>query len=74
VFGSGEDKYKFWWSGEKDRVGGAGVLARDEFVEQVIEVERITPRIMKVKKVIENNVGNIISLYAPQTGSPEREK
>jgi exonuclease III len=49
VFGSGEEKYKFWWSGEKNRAGGVGVLVRDEVVEDVIEVEIKTP--------ICNNVG-----------------
>jgi hypothetical protein len=51
VFGSAEEKYKFRWSVEK-RKTEQNVLVRDELVDEVIEVKRVTPRIMKVKMVM----------------------
>jgi hypothetical protein len=43
-------------------------------VDEVIEVERITPRILKVKMGIRKKVGHIFSVYALQAGRLEREK
>lgn len=74
VFGSGEEKYKFWWSGEKERAGGVGVLVKEDLIENIIEVVRVTSRIMKISIVIGKKVGHIFSVYAPQVGRPQEEK
>jgi hypothetical protein len=74
MFGCGEEKYKLWWSGEKQKRGGVGVLVREDLVEDVIEVIRISARIMKIKMVIGNKVWHIFSVYAPQVGRAEEEK
>jgi hypothetical protein len=50
------------------------MLVRDELVEEVIEVERITHRIMKAKMVMGKKVGHIFLMYASQAGRPETEK
>jgi phage host-nuclease inhibitor protein Gam len=49
-------------------------MIRDELVKEVIEVGRVTPRIMKVKMVMGKKVGHIFSVYAPQAGRLETEK
>ena len=51
-----------------------GILVRENVVEDVIQVERINSRIMKIKIVMGKKVGNIFSVYAPQVGRPEAEK
>ena len=31
-------RYKLWWSGNNDRIGGVGILVKEELYEKVIEV------------------------------------
>ncbi|KAK3876473.1 hypothetical protein Pcinc_018758 [Petrolisthes cinctipes] len=73
MFGCGEERYKLWWSGEKKKVGGVGILVRENLVVDVIQVERINARIIKIKIIMERKVANIFSVYA-QVGRPEEEK
>ena len=74
MFGDGEDKYKLWWSGEMDRAGGVGVLVREECMGDVVEVSRVTPRILKIKKVLGKMLVHIYSVYAPQVGGPKKKR
>ena len=74
VFKHGEDHFKFWWSGNPNGVGGVGIMLRRDLEEEVVEVERINPRIMKVKIVMGGRVVQVISAYAPQAGRPDEEK
>lgn len=73
LFGCGEECYKFWWAGEKKKAG-VGLLVREDLVEDVIQVERINARIIKMKIVVGRKVMNIFSVYVPQVGRPEEEK
>ena len=41
MFGCKEECYKLWWSGEKKKRGGLGILTQEDLVEDVIQVERI---------------------------------
>ena len=41
MFGCKEERYKFWWSGEKKKRGGMGILVTEDLVEEVIQVKRI---------------------------------
>ena len=34
-------KYKLWWFGKGDGVGGAGVMVMEELCEKVVEVRRV---------------------------------
>ena len=38
TFGSGEEKYKFWYSGNNEGTNGVGVLLLEELLSNVIEV------------------------------------
>ena len=42
MFGCGEKRYKFWWSGEQKKAGGVGVLVQGYLMEDVIQIERIS--------------------------------
>ena len=33
-------KYKLWWKGNNDRIGGVGVLVREELCEKVVEKKK----------------------------------
>ena len=74
VFGEGEEGYKFLWIGERDKRGGVGILIREELVKEIVEVKRITARIIKIKSVLEGNLMHVISVYAPQGGKTQEEK
>ena len=33
-------RYKLWWSGNYDGIGGAGILVKEELCKKVVEIER----------------------------------
>ena len=35
-------RYKLWWSGKGDKVGGVGIMVKEELCEMVIEVGRVS--------------------------------
>ena len=35
-------RYKLWWSGKGDGVGGVGVMVKEELCEKVVEVRRVS--------------------------------
>ena len=39
-------RYKLWWSGRGDGVGGVGVMVKEDLCEKVVEVRRISNRVM----------------------------
>ena len=73
AIGSGIERYKFW-SGNKARQNGVGVLVHEEMVEDVTEIKRANERIMKIKIVLGGNKVHVFSAYAPQIGRTEKEK
>ena len=60
-------RYKLWWSGRGDGVGGVGVMVKEELCEKVVEA-RTSDRVMTVV-VFEEDVLSLICGYAPQSGS-----
>ena len=51
AFGSNEEKYKFWYNGNKDGTNGVGILVHQELVERVLNVERYSDRLMKITMI-----------------------
>ena len=41
-------RYKLWWSGKGDGVGGVEVMVKEELCENVVEVRRVGDRVMTV--------------------------
>ena len=39
-------RYKLWWSGNRDGIGGVGILVKEELCEKVVEVRRGSDRVM----------------------------
>ena len=74
MFGDGEERYKFWWSGGESKIGGVAVMVRENWVENIIEVVRIDERMMKVKMVCGKEIISFFSTYAPQQGRTDEEK
>ena len=54
VIGDGNEKYKFFWSGEATGEAGVGILVKLDMAEDVMDVKRINSRIMWLKIKIGN--------------------
>ena len=70
----GDFKYKLYWKGEETDRGGVGLMVKHYLVESVMEVRRVSPRIISIDIVVNEKVVNVISVYAPQSGRSEEEK
>jgi len=66
--------YKFFWVGCEKGVSGVGVLVADRWVDSIIEVKRVSERILVLRVVVGKSVLNLVSAYAPQSGRPIEEK
>src|SRR3989441_8067361 len=51
-----------------DGLAGVGVLVAEKWVENVVEVKRLSDRLMLIRVSIGTNILNVISGYAPQVG------
>ena len=60
------ETYRLWWSGKGDGVGGVGVMV-NEMCEEVVEVRRVSVRVMTVV-VFEGDLLRLIYGYTPQIG------
>ena len=49
-------------------------MVKHDLVESVMEVRRVSPRIISINIVVNEKVVNVISVYAPQSGRSEEEK
>ena len=50
----------FLWMGEKYKRGGVGILIREELEKDIVEVKRITTRIIKIKLILGGNLMPVI--------------
>ena len=66
--------HKFFWMGCEEGISGVGVLVAESWVEKVLEVKRVSERLMVVRVIIGKSVLNLVSVYAPQVGRAMEEK
>ena len=45
-------RYEMWWSGKGDGVGRVGVMVKEELCEKVVEVRRISDRVITLVVVL----------------------
>ena len=67
-------EYKLYWKGEETGRGGVGLMVKHDLIESVMEVRRVSPRIISIDIVVNEKVVTVISVYAPQSGRSEEEK
>ena len=60
--------YKLFWMGCKNGIHGVGMLVANRWIEKVLEVKRVSERLMVVRVIVGRSVLNLISLHAPQMG------
>ena len=70
----GSSRYKFFWQGSPKRVHGAGVLVSEEFLNNLVEVQRLSARPMIAKSEINKNLVNVISACSQQIRSSAQVK
>ncbi|KAJ8348945.1 hypothetical protein SKAU_G00275370 [Synaphobranchus kaupii] len=66
--------YKFFYHGVDGRRNGVGVILKEEYARGVLEVRRVSDRVIALKLVREGVMVNVISAYAPQVGCEMEEK
>ncbi|KAK3508871.1 hypothetical protein QTP70_011009 [Hemibagrus guttatus] len=66
--------FKLFYYGVDSKRNGIGVVLKEEFVRNVLEVKRVSDRVMSLKVEIEGVMLNVVSGYAPQVGCELEEK
>ena len=66
--------YKMWYCGSGNKKNGVGIVLKKEHVDRVVEVWRVTDRIICLKMELDGVVLNVISTYVPQVGCIREEK
>ena len=67
-------KYKLFWKRCSEGVSGVGMIVSEEFIDKVVEVTRVSERLMMVKLIVGKCLMNVVAAYAPQTGRSQEEK
>ena len=66
--------FKLIYFGTEKKRNGVGIILSDVMKNSVVEVRRISGRIIMVKLMTEEGPLNVISAYAPQAGCSDDEK
>jgi len=74
MFGGDGKIYKFFWKGNEAGLAGVGIFVAEEFITKVVEVKRVSDRILVLRVTVGKTVLNLISAYAPQVRRPNEEK
>ncbi|KAK3570383.1 hypothetical protein QTP86_019253 [Hemibagrus guttatus] len=66
--------FKLFYYGVDSKRNGVGVVLKEELVRNVLEVKRVSDRVLSLKLEIEGVMLNVVSGYAPQVGCELEEK
>jgi hypothetical protein len=66
LIGRHDAKYKIYWKGGKESTAGVAILVAEWLVNKVVQVTRVSERMMMVKMVIGKSLVSVVSAYAPQ--------
>ncbi|KAK3530199.1 hypothetical protein QTP86_018057, partial [Hemibagrus guttatus] len=66
--------FKLFYYGVDSKRNEVGVVLKEEFVRNVLEVKRVSDRVMSLKLEIEGVMLNVVSGYVPQVGCELEEK
>ncbi|KAI5611221.1 hypothetical protein C0J50_9252 [Silurus asotus] len=69
-----EGGFKLSYHSVDGKRNGVGVILKEEYSKSVVEVKRVSKRVMIVKVEVEGMMINVISAYAPQVGCEMEEK
>ena len=63
-----------WYCGSGNKKNGVGIILKKEHVDRVVELWRVTDKIICLKTELDDVMLNVISAYAPQVGCIREEK
>ena len=63
-----------FYNGVDGRRNGIGIVIKEKYINSVLEVKRVSDRILSLKMEIDGIQINVISAYAPQVGCDLEEK
>ncbi len=66
--------YKIYYHGDTTNRNGIGIIVSQKWRDNVLNINRITDRIMALQLVISKRKMNVLSVYMPQTGCKDEEK
>ncbi|KAI5621838.1 gastrula zinc finger protein XlCGF28.1-like [Silurus asotus] len=66
--------FKLFYHGVDGKKNGVGVILKKEYSKSVVEVKRVSDRVMNVNLEVEGMMINVMSDYAPQVGCEMEEK
>ncbi|KAK3507210.1 hypothetical protein QTP70_010208 [Hemibagrus guttatus] len=67
-------EFRLFYYGVDSKRNGVGVVLKEEFERNVLEVKRVSDRVMSLKLEIEGVMLNVVRGYAPQVGCELEEK
>lgn len=62
------------YAGASDGRNGVAIVVKLEHLDNIIELKRVSDRLMYLKLLIEGQLVNIVAAYAPQAGCPKTHK
>ena len=65
---------KLLYNGADERKNGIRIVLRKELAEGVLEVKRVSDRLMAMKLEVKGSILNIVSTYSPQVNNSMEEK
>ena len=63
-----------WYCRKGNKKNGVGIILKKEHVDRVVELWRVTDRIIGLKMELNDVILNVVSAYAPQMGCIREEK
>ncbi|GKF02932.1 cleavage/polyadenylation specificity factor, 25kDa subunit, partial [Tanacetum coccineum] len=66
--------YRLWYSGSLTVRNEVGVILAAALKDKVVQVTRRSDRIMAISMVIDGEIVNVVSAYAPQVGLSDEVK
>ena len=66
--------YKMWYCGSGNKKNGVEIILKKKHVKRVVELWRVTDRIICLKMEVDGVMLNVISAYAPLVGCIREEK
>ncbi|KAF7699871.1 hypothetical protein HF521_002829, partial [Silurus meridionalis] len=66
--------FKLFFHGVDGKRNGVGVILKEEYSKSVVEVKRVSDRVMNMKLKVEGEMINVIGAYAPQVSCEMKEK
>ena len=65
---------KLFYNGADGRKNGIGIVVREELAKSILEVKRVSDRLMAMKLEVKGSILNIVSACAPQVNNSMEEK